>query len=495
MNLSWGFQDDSKPLARNTITARNTTNLEQQITVVLRYNRDSPKQVVATVNSFLSVFPLIHVIIVSDTLLPKEVELALSNSSSFILNIPLKLDLLNLILDRNVANYITTKYIFIAPPGTVPFSQRDGFSFVKILNKYQNTIIAVPVKREVVKCLNLELNLLQWSMSYKMCKNNSYCDSVKGDHGIFMSTDTMKQIAEPFMLPFPEALYIQTTSLNFKVMVINTITLQMMDKYTQKIDFTYKNQIQRQIMYKQFKIKKVVREDGTIEWHGCTRNTQRCFPSVINSIPDYLNQRRWTPPCCLKVLRETVHHVFKILKDCNVTFWLEGGSLLGAMRMKDIIPWDYDVDIGIYLQDIDKCSWLRMVHLSKHQKNTLASIVDNDGFVWEKASPEEGDFYRVQASVHNHLHVDIFPFFSRDGIMTKKTWFSTHPQDMEFPEHYLKPLTTIEFAGIEAPAPNNVKEFLELKFGKGCVENPQYPNSKLFPFPVNVKKLVVNETF
>lgn len=122
-------------------------------------------------------------------------------------------------------------------------------------------------------------------------------------------------------------------------------------------------------------------------------------------------------------------------------------------------------------------------------------MVDNDGFVWQKSNPEEGDFYRVQASVHNHLHVDIFPFFSRQGIMTKKTWFPDHPQDIEFPEHYLKPLTTIEFVGIEAPAPNNVKEFLELKFGKGCVENPEYPNSKLFPFPPNIKQLIINETY
>lgn len=91
--------------------------------------------------------------------------------------------------------------------------------------------------------------------------------------------------------------------------------------------------------------------------------------------------------------------------------------------------------------------------------------------------------------------MDIFPFYSKNGIMTKNTWFSSHPQDIEFPENYLKPLTTIEFAGIEAPAPNNVKEFLEMKFGKGCVENPEYPNPKLFPFPADVKKILHNDSY
>ncbi len=40
-----------------------------------------------------------------------------------------------------------------------------------------------------------------------------------------------------------------------------------------------------------------------------------------------------------------------------------------------------------------------------------------DGFVWERAP--EGDFYRVQYSAVNHLHVDIFPFYEKDGVMTK----------------------------------------------------------------------------
>ena len=38
-------------------------------------------------------------------------------------------------------------------------------------------------------------------------------------------------------------------------------------------------------------------------------------------------------------------------------------------------------------------------------------------FVWERAT--EGDFFRVQYSQTNHVHVDIFPFRNENGIMTK----------------------------------------------------------------------------
>jgi hypothetical protein len=91
-----------------------------------------------------------------------------------------------------------------------------------------------------------------------------------------------------------------------------------------------------------------------------------------------------------------------------VRYWLEGGSLLGAARHGDIIPWDYDVDIGIWEEDIPKCAQLAHAMSNGHAGT-------HQGFVWEKA--REGDFFRVQYSAVNHLHVDIFPFFNRDGVM------------------------------------------------------------------------------
>jgi phosphorylcholine metabolism protein LicD len=96
--------------------------------------------------------------------------------------------------------------------------------------------------------------------------------------------------------------------------------------------------------------------------------------------------------------------------------------------------------------------------------------------VWEKAT--EGEFYRVQYSATNHLHVDIFPFYPKDGNMTKDDWMKTHRQDMPFPEKYLLPMEKLSFVGQQVNVPNNHREFLDLKFGKGVIENPRYPNDK-----------------
>ncbi|XP_029780187.1 fukutin-related protein [Suricata suricatta] len=161
-------------------------------------------------------------------------------------------------------------------------------------------------------------------------------------------------------------------------------------------------------------------------------------------------------------------HVVGVLEAAGVRYWLEGGSLLGAARHGDIIPWDYDVDLGIYLEDVGNCEQLRGAE--------AGSVVDERGFVWEKAV--EGDFFRVQYSESNHLHVDLWPFYPRNGVMTKDTWLD-HRQDVEFPEHFLQPLVPLHFAGFVAQAPNNYRRFLELKFGPGVIENPEYPNPAL----------------
>jgi hypothetical protein len=125
------------------------------------------------------------------------------------------------------------------------------------------------------------------------------------------------------------------------------------------------------------------------------------------------------------------------------------------------------VDLGIYQSDFPRCRQLQLAW-------DTGAFEDERGFVWERA--READFFRVQFSRSNHLHVDIFPFYvNEEGMMTKDFWFQTHRQDIEFPERFLHPTTTVPFVGIKVGAPNNIKDFLELKFGKGVIENPRYP--------------------
>jgi phosphorylcholine metabolism protein LicD len=53
----------------------------------------------------------------------------------------------------------------------------------------------------------------------------------------------------------------------------------------------------------------------------------------------------------LLIMMEKIH---RILVENNIKYWVDGGSLLGAIRHDGIIPWDDDIDIGVFDKDFDK---------------------------------------------------------------------------------------------------------------------------------------------
>lgn len=54
------------------------------------------------------------------------------------------------------------------------------------------------------------------------------------------------------------------------------------------------------------------------------------------------------------VAREDLREVKKILDEIGVKFWLMYGTLLGAIREKDLILTDHDVDLAMNFNDIGK---------------------------------------------------------------------------------------------------------------------------------------------
>lgn len=379
------------------------------------------------------------------------------------------------ITDAEILDAITSDLIIFVPDGariqnkTVFNRLIDDFNLAKFSKAF-----ALKTNINGLKCPGMHINLQRWRMTITdFDGSEGLCDYIEGDQAILLRTETLSELPSPWTIPLTKSLYMQFVIRRWKSFVYTPLVfvprITFRNPKSAEI-FKYEQKKREDKLYRKFKIKEVVHkinaEHENSMYYGCDRETERCFSSVINNIPDFLYRGKWTPPCCLRALRETSEHVFKVFSKTSVRHWLEGGSLLGAARIGDLIPWDTSVDIGIYQEDIPKCRHL--------VKTGNYEFVDEKGFLWEKA--EEGEFYKVYYSVKNRNYIQIFPFYSKNGIMTKDFWFKNHKQDIEFPEHFLNPLSYIQFAGRNVSAPNHVREFIELKFGHGSIENPSYPN-------------------
>ncbi|XP_071439163.1 ribitol 5-phosphate transferase FKRP [Hetaerina americana] len=522
-------EDRSNTLNKNALKSPPPPNIDVQhlgksVTVVIRNFEIFENDVVPTVKSVVSVFPNIHILIVSDTIPypPLNIDQLSNTTSQNVKVLSLELQLTGSLEERNPLWYIKTKYVLFVPDSSRIHNEVALQSMMLEMKKWPHSIVALPFPTtRKPHCYLINMNRREWTLTYERKANLLECDAVEGKQLLLVEAETLRRLPNPFMLPFPDSFYMQTAAIGVKVHLLPHPTPSIVEGRLlfQDNHLQWKandlQQARRANLFKVFGFKKVVYVGGsdgksgdpkssaknkpnplggkrapgqysgltstTVEWFGCSRSTLRCFPTVVNDTPSYLFEGRWTPPCCLEGLRATARHAFAALRKSGVRFWLEGGSLLGAARTGDLLPWDHDVDVGMYEEDIARVPWLSKLLAPKGAKGGGAvggdSVTDDRGFVWERAT--EGDFFRVHWSGTNRLHLDIFPFRpTANGTMTKDTWFPTHPQDREFPEHFLRPLSTVDFIGRRVPAPNNIRDFLELKFGKGAIERPEYPNPK-----------------
>lgn len=115
----------------------------------------------------------------------------------------------------------------------------------------------------------------------------------------------------------------------------------------------------------------------------------------ITTIPPATGQLRDMQLANLTLLNELDY----VCRQNNMQYWLDCGTLLGAVRHKGFIPWDDDIDVGMMRADYEK--FVMIFNNSSRDNNIYADYhIDRNKNI----------IIKVMHKKCKHLFVDIFPY-------------------------------------------------------------------------------------
>jgi len=126
-----------------------------------------------------------------------------------------------------------------------------------------------------------------------------------------------------------------------------------------------------------------------------------------------------------KIMLEILIEVDRICVKNNIEYWLDSGTLLGAVRHQEFIPWDDDLDIAMRIEDYNKfCTivtqelksglFLQNFKTDSSFPYDFIKIRSDKGMIIEKH--EKGK----QINYNQGIFIDIFPTISiKSGIIHK----------------------------------------------------------------------------
>lgn len=259
-------------------------------------------------------------------------------------------------------------------------------------------------------------------------------------------------------------------------------------------------------------------------------------------------------------LRETQEKLLDLLEffaevcsKNNITYWVDGGTLLGAVRHKGFIPWDDDVDVCVLESDHAKLIDALRTEVKKtsnyflyndhRQARHITEYLGDCTVLKSNLLPIEIDIIRVKAlekgndqaiqrdkriiealkyflkkkydkeMLEGHAEND---FINQKGFKARKKMFSfftddylpSLPQGTEnivysycYNNLYVKkdrrffevdeifPLSTVEFEGRTFPAPANYASYLTILYGENYMQPPP-PESQKPSSKKNLKNIL-----
>ena len=188
------------------------------------------------------------------------------------------------------------------------------------------------------------------------------------------------------------------------------------------------------------------------------------FTKVINDSP--LEKIQLQEGDYHRRMKNMLLKTIDILNENGFKYWLEAGTLLGIMRDGDLIPWDYDADLGIPADTADDIMKLRLKLLPNYlikRRRVHTSWLPGDMRVIKVKTPWE----KIRQV---NFHVDLFCVYPVDN---KYRWVDSSALK-HVDRKYYDTLSTIEWEGRTINIPNHAEEYLSLRYGNWQIPEQNY---------------------
>lgn len=125
----------------------------------------------------------------------------------------------------------------------------------------------------------------------------------------------------------------------------------------------------------------------------------------ITTLPPATGQIRDVQLANLALLKELDY----VCKQNNLTYWIDFGTLLGAVRHKGFIPWDDDIDVGMMREDYDKI----IDAIKKSARNS-------DIYAEQTYLGKSQTIIKIKHRKCSHIFIDIFPRDYTNSVENKE---------------------------------------------------------------------------
>ena len=151
----------------------------------------------------------------------------------------------------------------------------------------------------------------------------------------------------------------------------------------------------------------------------------------------------------LEIRQHEFLKICEILNKLEIRYFLQGGILLGAIRHNGFIPWDWDVEVSVYSDEVTA------------KMDLLLSEITASGFSIIKYNKEPSTF-KVDFTGELPGEVTFFTIFGWNHDATKGVFWR---KKLKIPEHFIDNLTKIELFGKHHFAPYPPEEYLTYQYG------------------------------